>query len=139
VQPVAVEPPAAGQRVVRGRRHLGERRGRREALLGGEALDLAAELRGELVVVAGEQGASVEGVVGGRKRMDRPANDVGDDDVAVLDRRVVRLARDALGRAPSASSAASRVKSDAGQAAASASVRPSRTASPERASRNARI
>ena len=65
--------------------------------LGGEALDLLAELYGELAVVAGDQGAPVEREVPGRERVDGPADDVSHDEVAGVDRAIVGLAGDALG------------------------------------------
>ena len=40
----------------------------------------------ELVVVAGDQGAPVEREVAGRERVDGPADDVGDDELAGVDR-----------------------------------------------------
>ena len=66
-------------------------------MLGGEPLDLAPELRAELVVVAGDQRATVEREVAGGERVDRPADDVRDDEVAGVDGGVVGVARDALG------------------------------------------
>ena len=108
-------------------------------VLGGEPLDLPAELRGELAVVAGDQGAPVEREVAGRERVDGPADDVGDDELAGVDRALVGRPRDRpSARAASAISAASRAKSEAGHAAASARPRARRPASPERASRKAR-
>jgi hypothetical protein len=97
VQVVLVERPVACQRVLRGRRHLVERFGRGEPLLGGQALHLLTELHGELIVIAGDQGASVERVVAGCERVDGPADDVGDDEVAGVDRGAVGLARHAFG------------------------------------------
>jgi len=72
---------------LRGRRHLLQRLTRGEPRLGGETLDLPAELRGELALVAGDQGAPVEREVAGRERVDGPADDVGDDEVAGVDPR----------------------------------------------------
>ncbi len=74
-----------------------ERLGRSESLLCGETLDLPAELCAELAVVAGDQGAPVERQVAGRDRVDGPADDVGDDEVAGVDRAMVGLSGEALG------------------------------------------
>ena len=97
VQLVLVERPAPGQRSLRGARHLLERRARGESLLGGQKLDLPAELCAKLAVVAGDQGAPVEREVAGSERMNGPADDVCDDEIAGVDRAVVGLAGDALG------------------------------------------
>jgi hypothetical protein len=97
VQLVLVEPAASGERVARRVGHLVERVGRREAVLVGQASDLPPELCAELVVVAGDQRPAVEGEVARRQGVDRPAHDVRDDDLAAVDRLVIRLARDALG------------------------------------------
>ena len=51
----------------------------------------------KLAVVAGDQGAPVEREVAGRERVDGPADDVGDDEVAGVDRVVVGLPGEALG------------------------------------------
>ena len=67
-----------------------------ESLLGGEPLDLLPELHAELVVVAGDQGPPVEREVAGRERVDGPADDVGDDEVAGVDRVVVGVSGEAL-------------------------------------------
>jgi hypothetical protein len=97
VQLVLVESPAVRQCILRGRRHLLERLARGESLLGGEMLDLPAHLCGKLVVVAGDQGTPVEREVGGCERVDGSADDVGDDEVAGVDRAVVGLSGEALG------------------------------------------
>ena len=89
MQRVLVE-RAARQRVLRGGRDLVQRLGRGEAVLGGEPLDLPAQLGGELAVVAGDQRAAVEREVVGRERVDRSAHDVGDDELAGIDRPDVR-------------------------------------------------
>jgi hypothetical protein len=97
VQLVLAEPPAVGQRIGGGRRHLLERLSRGEPLLGDEAPDLPAELRRQLAVVAGDQGAPVERQVAGRERVDGAADDVGDDQVAGIDRPMVSVSGEALG------------------------------------------
>jgi hypothetical protein len=86
VQRVPVEPLAVRQRIGRGRRYLLERLARGDSRLGGETPHLLAELRRELAVVAGDQGAPVQRQVTGREGVDGPADDVGDDQVAGVDR-----------------------------------------------------
>jgi hypothetical protein len=97
VQLVPVECPAVREGIRRGRRHFVEGLARGESLLGGEALDLLPELCGKLAVVARDQGTPVEREVAGRERVDRPADGVGDDEVAGIDRVVVSLSSEALG------------------------------------------
>jgi hypothetical protein len=97
VQLVLVEPAAVRERVARGRRHIRERGGRCEPLLRREPLDLPPELSGELGVVASDQGAAVERVVVRGQRVDRPADDVGDHQLAAVDGLLVRLTGQALG------------------------------------------
>jgi hypothetical protein len=92
-----VERPAVRERVLRCRRHLLEGVAGGESLLGGETLDLPAELCPQLSVVAGDQGAPVEREVAGRERVDGAADDVRDDEVAGVDRAPVGLSGDALG------------------------------------------
>ena len=100
VQLVLGELATAFQRIARGRGHLLERLGRREAVLGGQALDLPAELRAELAVVAGDQRTPVEGEVPRCQGVDRAAHDVGDDEIARVDRLEVGLAGDAVRACP---------------------------------------
>jgi hypothetical protein len=69
VELVLVERPAVCQRILRDRRHLLERLARGESLVGGETLDLPAELLGKLAVVAGDQGTPVEREVARRERV----------------------------------------------------------------------
>ena len=97
MQPGPVEPPALRQGLPRGRRHFVQRVGQGEPLLGGESLDLPAELCAKLVVVAGDQGTPVEREVTGCERMNGPADDVGDDEVTGVDHPAVAIPGDALG------------------------------------------
>ena len=119
-------------------RHLLERLARGESLLGGETLDLLAELRGKLALVAGDQGTPVEGEVAGRERVDGPADGVGDDEGAGVDCAVVRLPGDPLDprRQRQQRRVGGEVRGRAGRRLGE--PRAPRTASPERDSRKAR-
>lgn len=75
---------------------LVECRARSKSLFGGETLYLLAELCGKLALVAGDQCTPVEREVAGRERMDGPADGVGNDEVAGVDRVVVSLSGEAL-------------------------------------------
>jgi hypothetical protein len=96
VQRGLVQRPAVPERVGRRRCDLLQCARDREAALGGQPRDLTAELRRELVLVAGDQGASVERQVAGRERMDRSPHDVGDHDLPGVGRPLVALPGDAL-------------------------------------------
>jgi hypothetical protein len=96
VQLVAVEPPPAGQRRPRRVGDLVERARRAALLLRAELLDLPAELRAELLVARGHERLAELGEPVRRGSVDRAADQVGEDDVGVLRRLVVRRARHAL-------------------------------------------
>jgi hypothetical protein len=96
VQLVLVELAAIGQRVPRGAGDLLERLARPESVVGGEPLDLLAELGRQVALVVGDQGAPVARDVTGRDRVDGAADGVGHDDLARVDRAVVRRSGDAL-------------------------------------------
>ena len=69
---------------------------RREPLLGGQPLDLPAELYAQLVVVTRDERAAVEREVVGRERVDGSAHDVRHHQVAPVDGLVVALPGDAV-------------------------------------------
>jgi hypothetical protein len=100
VQVVLAQPAAPRQNFLRCRRHLVERVRDREALLGGEPLHLLPELRAELGVVARDQRTPIEGEIVRRKRVDGPAHDVRDHEVAGVDRSLVLLAPETLRTRP---------------------------------------
>ena len=84
------------QRALRRLGDLIEGGGRGEALLGGQPLDLLAELHYQLAVVSRDQRTAVEGEVIGRKRVDGSAHDMSDDQFSAVCCLFVPLPGDAL-------------------------------------------
>jgi len=127
------------QRSLRGVSHLIERVDWGKSLLDGQPLDLLAELERELLVVGRDQSPAVEGEIVGRERVDRSPHEVSDDELAAVGRLFVARPSDVLmtRRESEQRSVAREVRGRAGRA--SARVSASRLASPERASRKARI
>ena len=92
MQLVLAERATPAQDVLRCRGDRGQRGGRREPLLGGQILDLAAELDTQLVIVGCDQRSAVKAEVAGRDRVDRSTDDVRDDELAAVGRLVIGLA-----------------------------------------------
>ena len=75
---------------------LVERVRRSEVLLGGQPLNLPAELHAQLVIVGRDERPAVEREVVRRDRVDGSPHNVGEYELTPVDRVVVGLAREAL-------------------------------------------